>query len=53
MLSLISALAARKRLMNDGAAARESYGRMLDSWKASDSQLKPLEEARAEYARLR
>ena len=41
-----------KALMNDGAAAREAYGRMLDLWKASDPQLKPLEEARAEYARL-
>jgi GTP1/Obg family GTP-binding protein len=41
-----------KALMNDGAAARKAYGRMLDLWKASDPQLKPLEEARAEYARL-
>jgi tetratricopeptide (TPR) repeat protein len=41
-----------KALTNDRAAAREAYNRMLESWKSSDPQLKPLEEARAEYARL-
>ncbi len=45
-------LARSKALMNDKAAAREAYGRMLDLWRSSDSQLQLLEEARAEYARL-
>ena len=38
--------------MNDATAAREAYGRLFDLWKSSDPQLQPLEEARAEYARL-
>ncbi len=45
-------LARSKALMNDAAAAREAYGRMFELWKSSDSKLQPLEEARAEYARL-
>ena len=45
-------LARSKALMNDTNAAREAYGRMFELWKASDPQLQPLEEARAEYARL-
>jgi eukaryotic-like serine/threonine-protein kinase len=45
-------LARSKALLSDRAAAREAYGRMLESWKLSDSPLKPLDEARAEYAKL-
>jgi len=45
-------LARSKALMNDKTSAREAYGRMLDLWKAADPQLQPLEDARAEFARL-
>ena len=45
-------LARSKVLMNDAAAARDAYGRMLALWNQADSTLQPLEEARAEHARL-
>jgi hypothetical protein len=45
-------LARSKVLTNDPAAARDAYGRMLGFWKETDSKLQPLEEARAESARL-
>ncbi len=45
-------LARSKVLTNDTKAAREAYERMLSFWNESDSALQPIEEARAEYARL-
>ncbi len=45
-------LAQSKAMTNDMAAAREAYARMLELWKPADSNLQPLEEARAAYARL-
>jgi tetratricopeptide (TPR) repeat protein len=45
-------LARSKALMNEKTSARDAYARMLELWKSSDSQLQPLEDARAEYARL-
>ena len=45
-------LARSRALTGDKAAAREAYERLLESWKSADSQLKPLDEARAEYAKL-
>ena len=38
--------------MNNATAARDAYGRMLAFWNKTDSTLQPLEQARAEYARL-
>jgi tetratricopeptide (TPR) repeat protein len=45
-------LARSKALMNDATGARRAYERLFDLWKSPDPQLKPLEEARVEYARL-
>ena len=45
-------LARSKVLMNNATAARDAYGRMLAFWNKTDSTLQPLEQARAEYARL-
>jgi tetratricopeptide (TPR) repeat protein len=45
-------LARAKVLTNDTAAAAETYARVLKLWHEPDSKILPLEEARAEYARL-
>lgn len=45
-------LARSKAMMNDKVSARAVYERMLETWKPSDSPLQPLQDARAEYARL-
>ncbi len=45
-------LARSKVLMNDVSAARAAYARMLELWNQPDSTLRPLDEARTEYARL-
>jgi tetratricopeptide (TPR) repeat protein len=45
-------LARAKVLTNDTAAARETYARVLKLWPEPDAKLLPLEEARAEYARV-
>ncbi len=45
-------LARAKVLMNDTTGARAMYARLFDIWKQPDAKLPPLEEARAEHARL-
>ena len=39
--------------MNNTASARVAYERLFELWKEPDADLRPLEEARAEYGRLK
>jgi Tfp pilus assembly protein PilF len=45
-------LARARAAAGDASGAREAYERLFDFWKAADSDLPVLVEARAEYARL-
>jgi tetratricopeptide (TPR) repeat protein len=45
-------LARAKMIASDATAAGAAYARMLAFWKEPDSPLLPLEQARAEYARI-
>ena len=45
-------LARSRALANDGRAARAAYEQLFTLWKTGDTDLKPIQEARAEYARL-
>ena len=46
-------LARANTLMNNSASARAAYERLFELWKEPDADLRPLEEARAEYGRLK
>ncbi len=46
-------LARANTLMNNTASARGAYERLFELWKQPDADLRPLEEARTEYRRLK
>jgi hypothetical protein len=45
-------LARAAALMNDGDTAKKTYEQLFGLWKQTDSDLKPLTEARSEHSRL-